>query len=186
VIQKRYVPGTTYPIYVDGTGPNNGALRLPAWDERSSTCTTSGADQLYHDEIAGGIVITCPIKLNDVIATKPGQNSGKTTQGVTDRCGRSLQSVSSIVSFTASGSPTLLQPESCQLVLLPVVVDATNGEPTWPALGRDPVRVVGFSWWVIQSVVSPGKEVDAVYVGDAPTTGVGGALPSAYIAQLTG
>jgi Flp pilus assembly protein TadG len=187
VIQQTYVPGTQYPIYVDGTGPNNGSLRLPAWDEGSSTCTTTGADQLYHDEIAGGIVITCPVKVDDVINTKPGQNSGKTTQGVTDRCGRSLQPVSSIVSFTASDAPTLLQPESCQLVLLPVVVNATNGQPSWPTLGRDPVRVVGFSWWVIQSVVSPGKEVDAVYVGDAPiTASSGNSLPSAYTAQLTG
>ena len=47
--------------------------------------------------------------------------------------------------------------------------------------------MVGFSWWVISAVLSGGNEVDAVYVGDAPTDPIaGGTLPAAFQAQLTG
>jgi hypothetical protein len=67
------------------------------------------------------------------------------------------------------------------------VVDASNGASTWPTAGSGDVRVVGFSWWVVTAVTQGGKEVDAVYVGDAPVTSSAGAtLPSAYTAQLTG
>jgi Flp pilus assembly protein TadG len=191
VMKNTYTPGTTYPIYTDNSGPNNGALRLAAWDTASATCTTGsanglGGSALYRAEIGGGVLTTCPVFLGDRIYTEPGQNTGPTTQGVTSRCGSTLQPVSNIVSFSASLAPTLLQPGSCQLVLLPVVVDDSTGASTWPT-GIGPVRVVGFSWWVITAVLQGGKEVDAVYVGDAPVTSSAvGSLPSAYTAQLTG
>jgi hypothetical protein len=47
--------------------------------------------------------------------------------------------------------------------------------------------VVGFSWWVVTAVTQGGKEVDAVYVGDAPTdASAAGPLQGAYHAQLAG
>jgi Flp pilus assembly protein TadG len=193
VIQSPYVPGRTYPIYTDNRGPNNGALRLPGWDTASSTCTAGsirglgGGAELYSAEVSGGVVTTCPVRIGDVLQTKTGQNTGPTSQGVADRCGSSLAAASTVVTFNGTGAPTIKQPGSCQLVLLPVVVDASTGASAWPAQGAGDVRVVGFSWWVITAVLQGGKEVDAVYVGDAPTTGgTGGALPSAFTAQLTG
>ena len=122
VLKQPYTPGTTYPIYVDQQGPNNGALRLAGWDTASSSCSTSsvnglGGASLYGAEINGGVTV-CPVKINDVIPTKTGQNSGPTTQAMTTRCGGSaLHPTSSIVSFPASGTPNLLNPASCQLVL---------------------------------------------------------------------
>jgi Flp pilus assembly protein TadG len=193
VLKQTYTPGTTYPIYVDQQGPNNGALRLAGWDTGSGTCSAStvnglGGASLYAAEIGGGVTV-CPIKVNDVIATKTGKNSGPTTQAMTDRCaGANLEPASSVVSFTANGTPTLVEPASCQLVLLPTVVDADTGNPVWPVQGSGQVRVVGFSWWVVSAVVNNGKEVDAVYVGDAPISisSQGNTLPGAYTAQLTG
>ena len=85
------------------------------------------------------------------------------------------------------GQVTLLQPASCQLVLLPIVEDASNGAAVWPTQGHTGVRVIGFSWWVISKVISPGNQVDAVYVGAAETDpNAGGSLPPAYSTQLTG
>lgn len=191
VMKNAYVPGTTYPIYTDNSGPNNGALRLPGWDTASSTCTTGsvnglGGASLYRAEVGGGVITTCPVLVNDVLQTKTGQNTGPTTQGVTNRCGNILQPATTIASFPSMGTPSILQPASCQLVLLPVVVDANTGASTWPKTGSGDVRVVGFSWWVITAVLQGGKEVDAVYVGDAPVTaGAPGSLPAAYTAQLT-
>jgi Flp pilus assembly protein TadG len=182
VMQKSYVPGTTYPIYVDNSGPNNGSISLPAWD--GTSCSLSNGASLYRAEIDGS-ASTCLVKLNDVIDTKSGQNTGPTTQGVGSRCG-TLKPASTIVSFAANGTPTLLQPASCQLVLLPTVLDNASSLPVWPS-GNGKVKVVGFSWWVITAVLQGGKEVDAVYVGDAPTDPFsGGALSGAFQAQLTG
>jgi Flp pilus assembly protein TadG len=191
VIKSTYTPGNTYPIFVDQSGPNFGSIRLPAWDTASQTCTTGGVTgggaNLYASEVSGSVTV-CPVKIDDVIATKTGGNSGPTTQAVSDRCGgAALQSASAIASFPATGTPSLLKPASCQVVLLPVVVDASNGNAAWPTTGSGNVRVVGFSWWVVTAVKNQGKEVDAVYVGDAPITATssGSTLPGAYTAQLT-
>jgi len=103
------VPGTTYPIYTDNRGPDNGAVRLAAQSSPGFPCSASGGDSLYRAEITGGIVTTCPVQLNDVLTTK----NTAVTQG--------------------------------------------------------------------------GKEVDAVYVGDAPTdASAAGPLQGAYHAELTG
>jgi Flp pilus assembly protein TadG len=182
VMQKPYTPGATYPIYVDNSGPNNGSISLPAWN--GSSCSLASGASLYRAEIDGSAG-TCVVDLNDVIDVKSGQNTGPTTQGVSDRC-NGLQPASSVVSFTANGTPTILQPASCQLVLLPTVLDNATSQPIWPG-GGGKVKVVGFSWWVIIAVLNGGKEVDAVYVGDAPTDPFsGGPLSGAYTAQLTG
>ena len=187
VMNLNYTPGTEYPIYTDNSGPNNGAIRVPAWDTGTSSCTTNaGGASLYQAEVSGGILTTCPIKVGDVLQTKTGQNTGPTSSGVSTRC-NSLQAPGTIVSFPTSGAPNLIDPGRCQLVLLPTVVNDATGLPTWPIQGSTGVRVVGFSWWVISAVKQGGKEVDAVYVGVAPSGGgSSGSLPSAYQAQLTG
>jgi hypothetical protein len=190
VMNLAYVPGNVYQIYTDNSGPNNGAVRVPAWDNSTSTCTTGnvnglGGSALYTAQIQGGVVTTCPITINQVISTKTGNNTGPTQQGVDNRCS-TLQAPSSIVSFSASGVPTVLQPSSCQLVLLPVVVDAATGASTWPTTGSGDVKVVGFSWWVIKDYANLGKIVDAMYVGPAPTDPSAGGLTPAYSPQLTG
>jgi hypothetical protein len=185
VMKGTYTPGTTYPIYVDNSGPNNGAIRLPAWDSNSGSCVDNGGASLYTAEIDGSSS-ACTLMSDQVVSTKTGQNTGPTTSGVSGRCA-TLSPVGSIVTFASLGGVTLLQPSSCQLVLLPLVEDASNGAATWPKSGSQDVRVIGFSWWVISKVVSGGKEVDAVYVGPASTDPtVGGSLPPAYATQLTG
>jgi Flp pilus assembly protein TadG len=185
VMKGTYTPGSTYTIYTNNKGPNNGAIRLPAWDSNSASCVDSGGSSLYRDELAG-TAKACMLALDQVVNTDTGQNTGPTTQGVSSRCG-SLQPTSSIVSFGGMGQVTLIQPASCQLVLLPLVEDASNGAAVWPIQGSADVRVIGFSWWVISKVIAPGNQVDAVYVGPAETDPTaGGSLPPAYSTQLTG
>jgi hypothetical protein len=189
VMNNPYVPGNTYQIYTDNSGPNNGAVRLPAWDTATSVCTTGnvnglGGAQLYQAQITGGIVTTCPITVNQVIDTKTGQNTGPTSAGIDARCSP-LQAPSTIATF--NGGVTLLQPNSCQLVLLPVVINNQDGSNNWPGQGSGQVKVVSFSWWILKDYTSGGKIVDAVYVGPAQTDpSLGDTLPPAYIPQLTG
>jgi len=190
VMNLAYTPGNVYQIYTDNSGPNNGAVRVPAWDTNSSSCQTGnvnglGGAALYTAQIQGGVVTTCPLTIGQVIGTKTGNNTGPTSQGVDNRCS-TLQSTSSIVSFSPTGVPTILQPSSCQLVLIPVVVNDTTGGTIWPTTGSQNVRVVGFSWWVIKDYQSGGKQVDAMYVGPAPTDPNSGGLTPAYSPQLTG
>jgi Flp pilus assembly protein TadG len=185
IMKGAYTPGATYPIYTDQSGPNTGAIRLPAWDSNSSSCRDQGGSALYSAEI-GGSASACMLALQQVVKTDTGQNTGPTRQGVSDRCG-ALQATGSIVSFGGMGQVTIRQPASCQLVLLPVVEGELTGSASWPKNGSEGVRVIGFSWWVISRVVAPGNEVDAVYVGPASTDPTaGGSLPPAYATQLTG
>ena len=188
VMNNPYTPGTSYQIYTDNSGPNDGAVRLPALDTGSQTCTTGnvnglGGSALYKAQITGGIVTTCAITLNQLISTDTGNNTGPTSQGINARCS-SLQPPTTIASF----SPVkILQPTSCQLVLLPVVINAQNGSNNWPQQGSGQVKVVSFSWWIIKDYANGGKIVDAVYVGPAPTDPtVNSSLLGAYTASLTG
>ena len=164
-------------------------MRLPAWDTATSACTTGnvngiGGAQLYQAQVTGGIVTTCPITVNQVIDTKTGQNTGPTSAGIDARCG-ALQAPSTIATF--GSGVTLLQPNSCQLVLLPVVINYQDGSNNWPGQGSGQVQVVSFSWWILKDYTSGGKIVDAVYVGPAATDpSLGSTLPPAYIPQLTG
>jgi hypothetical protein len=189
VMNNTYVPGNTYQIYTDNSGPNNGAVRLPAWDTATSVCTTGnvnglGGAQLYQAQITGGVVTTCPITVNQVIDTKTGQNTGPTSAGIDARCSP-LQAPSTIATF--GSGVTLLQPNSCQLVLLPVVINNQDGSNNWPGQGSGQVKVVSFSWWILKDYTNGGKVVDAVYVGAAATDpSLGDTLPPAYIPQLTG
>jgi Flp pilus assembly protein TadG len=185
VMKGTYTPGATYTIYTDNTGPNNGAISLPYWDTSSSSCTDRPGDSEYRNELSGTWQ-ACMLKLDQVISTNTGTNAGPTTQGVTNRCG-SLKPTDSIVSFGGMGQVNLLQPASCQLVLLPFVEDANTQAAVWPKQGGADVRVVGFSWWVISDVYDHGSKVDAVYVGPAETDpNAGSSLPPAYSTQLTG
>ena len=189
VMNNTYVPGNTYQIYTDNSGPNNGAVRLPAWDTASSACTTGnvnglGGASLYQAQITSGIVTTCPIIVNQVIDTKTGNNTGPTSAGIDARC-NPLQFPSSIATFNSG--VTLLQPNSCQLMLLPVVINNQDGSNNWPGQGSGQVKVISFSWWILKDYTNGGKVVDAVYVGAAPTDpSLGSTLPPAYIPQLTG
>ena len=108
VMKGTYTPGSTYTIYTNNKGPNNGAIRLPAWDSSSASCVDSGGSSLYRDELAG-TAAACMLALDQVVKTDTGQNTGPTTQGVSSRCG-SLQPASSIVSFGGMGQVSLIQP----------------------------------------------------------------------------
>lgn len=186
VVDKPYIPGQTYPIFVNGDTANNGAIRLPAWDTSSMSCVgDNGGSSIYQAEVTGGLITTCPVTVGDVEQTKPGSTTGPTQHAMDARC-PSLQPASSIVSFGGIGTPTIQQPASCQFVLLPTVVNNDTSLPTWPS-GAGYVRVTGFSWWVVTALLQGGKEIDAVYVGPAPiTSSTAGGLPSAYESQLTG
>jgi putative Flp pilus-assembly TadE/G-like protein len=189
VMNNTYTPGTSYPIYTDNSGPNNGAVRLPAWDTASAQCTTGtvnglGGSSLYQAQVTGGIVSTCLISIGQVIDTKTGNNTGPTSAGIDARCS-SLQSPTAIATF---GNPVaLLQPDSCQVMLLPVVINAQDLSNNWPGQGSGQVQVVGFSWWILKDYAAGGKIVDAVYLGPAPTDpNASGTLPPPYSPQLTG
>jgi Flp pilus assembly protein TadG len=190
VMNNPYVPGTrtrSTPTTVAPTTERCGCR--PGIRPRQLAPTGNvnglGGAQLYQAQITGGVVTTCPIIVNQVLDTKTGQNTGPTSAGIDARCSP-LQAPSTIATFNGGGV-TLLQPNSCQLVLLPVVINNQDGSNNWPGQGSGQVKVVSFSWWIIKDYTNGGKIVDAVYVGAAQTDpSVGNTLPPAYIPQLTG
>ena len=132
VMKGTYTPGTSYPIYTDNSGPNNGAIRVPAWDTASSTCTANtvngmGGSQLYTAEIQGGIVTTCTLIIGQVIDTKTGNNTGPTSQGIDNRC-PALQTATAIVNFAAS-PPTITQPSAASWCCCPCSRTPTPAPP---------------------------------------------------------
>ena len=170
VLKASYVPDQPYAIYTkDTANANNGALSLPY--VQSTNCPVPNGSTIYSDEIAGTTPV-CPVSVGETLSTKPGNNSGPTSQGLNIRI-TNWQTVNQIVQFNADGTNTLLQPTSPQLVVIPVLTNP-SGQSVWPNGTSSPMTVVGFAWFVITSCGDPahptycsnsdGKQVNGVFV----------------------
>jgi hypothetical protein len=189
-MKASWTLGSTYPLYVDNSTPNNGALSL---NSKSGTiCQSSSGANDYKNEIIGGSGgIVCDVTIGDVVPVKTGQNAGPTGQGIDARV-TTWDPLSAIVQISANGQATILKPNSPQLVLLPVVTDLSGGS-TWPS-GSGSVRVVGFAYFVLTSpgYINGGKTVVGTFVGlqinnDSWSTGPWTpGTSTAYKVELTG
>jgi hypothetical protein len=200
VLQGQYTPGQQFPIYTTNpNNANNGALSPEYVNGQLCSAANGSAD--YRSEI-GGSENVCPLTVGDQVPVKTGNNSGPTSQGLTDRLGNGgWKSFNQIVQLNADGTYQILDATSKQLVLIPVVVNL-NGASTWPNGSSANMKVVGFAWFVILSCGTPpntsqcsssdGKQVNGEFVGlDTPdsgyTTGAWtGAAADAYTVALTG
>ncbi len=151
VLQGSYVPGQAYPIYTKDTGnANNGALSLPY--VQSASCPVPNGANIYSDEIAGTTPV-CPVSVGESLQTKPGDNSGKTAQGLNQRI-TNWEPLDQIVQFQSDGTATLLEPKSPQVVIIPVLTNP-SGQSQWPTGTSSPMTVVGFACFVITSCGDP-------------------------------
>ena len=125
VLKASYVTGQNYPIYTKDTGnANNGALSLPY--VQSTNCPVPNGASVYSDEIAGTTPV-CPVSVGESLDTKPGNNAGPTAQGLNTRI-TNWQTLNQIVKFNADGTTTLLQPNSPQLIVIPVLTNPVRPE----------------------------------------------------------
>ena len=183
ILQGSYTPGQPYSIYTKNTSnANNGALSLPYVN--NANCPVPNGSNIYSDEIAGTTPV-CPITVGESLTTNPGDNSGPTAQGLNQRI-TNWQTVSQIVSFNSDGTTTVLQPDSPQLVIIPVLTNP-SGQSQWPSGTSSPMTVVGFAWFIITSCGDPshptycqnndGKQVNGVFVSldMTPSVGISGA-----------
>lgn len=187
VLQGSYTPGQPYPIYTkDTNNANNGAISLPYVSNTS--CPDPNGANVYSDEIAGTTQV-CPVSVGETVQTKPGDNSGKTAQGLNLRI-TSWETLNQIVQFAADGTAKLLDPDSPQLVIIPVLTNQ-SGQSAWPNGTSAPMTVVGFAWFVITSCGDPshptycanndGKQVNGVFVTLESSTSIG--TPGPYNPQ---
>jgi Flp pilus assembly protein TadG len=197
VLKASYVPNQPYSIYTkDTNNANNGALSLPY--VQSTNCPVPNGASVYSDEIAGTTPV-CPVSVGETLSTKPGNNAGPTAQGLNIRI-TNWQTVSQIVQFNADGTTTLLQPNSPQLVVVPVLTNPA-GQSVWPNGTSSPMTVVGFAWFVITNCGDPaspsqcsnsdGKQVNGVFVNLDSSASMGTPGPydptsnTAYTVELT-
>jgi Flp pilus assembly protein TadG len=208
VMKQTFTVGASYPMYTDNRGnANNGALQDYYANPGCSPGGNPNGANDYANEIAGSFdtsgLTVCPIKVNDLIPTKTGNNSGKTASGLNARitANGGWKPVSSIVTFTAGGLVNVLLPNSPQLVTVPVIANP-NGTNVWPN-PPNPVKVVGFAVFVITSCgsgpsysycsSSDGGQVNGTYVGmmqQESTSFISGAWDGTnntlYTVQMTG
>jgi len=197
VLRASYVPGDPYTIYTKTTGnANNGAISLPY--VQNANCPVPSGASIYSDEIAGTTQV-CPVSVGETVQTKTGDNSGPTAQGLNQRI-TSWEPLSRIVQIAGDGTATVLDPQSPQLVIVPVLTNAA-GQSQWPNGSSSPMTVVGFAWFVITSCGDPshptycanpdGKQVNGVFVtlDSSATMGTPGPYDptsnTAYTIELT-
>ena len=146
ITQASWIPGAQYQIYTDNSTANNGSLSLPVSDGSGGCSPTQGAGD-YRTSIAGEQTV-CDVTVGQIVDVKTGQNTGPTKQGIDTRVPPGTwQPLDAIVQYSAGGTATILQPDSPQLVVLPVVIDVA-GNAGWPT-GGGQVRIVGFAAFVL-------------------------------------
>jgi hypothetical protein len=198
VLQGSYTPGQPYTIYTKTAGStgNNGAISLPYVN--NANCPVPSGATAYQEEI-DGVLAACPLTVGESINTKTGDNSGPTAQGLNIRI-TNWQTVDQIVQFNADGTAEVIEPNSPQLVLIPILTNQ-SGQSQWPSGTSAPMTVVGFAYFVITSCGNPtnpsycanadGKQVNGVFVSldGTPSTGTGGTYNpgsnTAYTVGLT-
>ena len=199
VMRGTYTPGQSYTIYGDGSSSNNGALSLDLNSGGGGCSTANGANDLRNT--INGSSIACPITVGQNVDTKPGNNTGPVAQGLNSRMASGWKTFNQVIQLNANGQYTVLDANSPQLVVVPIVTNLAGGT-TWPN-GSSQVRVVGFAYFVITGCGSPsiqgncknsdGKYVNGIFVGlvDAASAGsITGAwnpgTSTASTLQLTG
>ena len=147
VMRNDYTLGGAYPIYTDNShNANNGAVSLPY--ENGPNCPTPNGASPYEEEISGDL-IPCGITLGQSIDVKSGNNTGPTAQGLNARITQ-WKSFNQIVQLVGNNTYTIIDQNSPQLVLIPVVTNLSGGT-TWPNGTSAQIKVVGFAWFVIES-----------------------------------
>lgn len=147
VMRNDYVLGGAYPIYTDNAhNANNGAVSLPY--ENGPNCPTPNGANPYRDEISGALT-PCGITLGQSIDVKSGNNTGPTAQGLNLRI-TTWKPFNQIVQLVGNNTYTIIDDDSPQLVLIPVVTNLAGGT-TWPNGSSTQIKVVGFAWFVIES-----------------------------------
>jgi Flp pilus assembly protein TadG len=152
VMKGNYTPGTSYTIFGDGSSSNNGALSLDLVS--GQTCATAnGANDLRNT--IDGSQTACKLTVTDTLATKTGNNTGAIAQGLNTRMSGGWQSFNQIVAPVGNGEYQLVDANSKQLVIIPIVTN-TAGGTTWPN-GAGQIKVVGFAYFVITGCGNPTK-----------------------------
>jgi len=185
VMKTSFQLGQPYAIYTDNTSSNNGAVSLPY--QNGPNCPTPNGANPYRDEISG-VLDACSITDGQAIDLKSGQNAGPTAQGLNLRITH-WETFNQVVQLIGNNTYTILDPNSKQLVLVPVVTNMSGGT-TWPN-GSTQVKVVGFAWFVIESCGDPanptycgtsdGREVNGRFVNiqdTDPANGLGSYDPN--------
>jgi Flp pilus assembly protein TadG len=170
VMKGNYTLGQSYTIYGDGSSSNNGALSLDL--QSGAGCSSANGASDLRNTISGASGV-CSVAVNQLVSTKPGNNTGPVAQGLNSRMSAGWKTFNEIVQVDGNGQYTLLDAQSPQLVLIPIVLN-TNGSTTWPN-GSSQVKVVGFAWFVITGCGNPsrqgscrnsdGKYVNGTFVG---------------------
>ena len=152
IMRGSYTVGSSYSMKIANDGSSqSGALDIPY----ESGCSGASGSNDYR-QLINGNTLACPLSVGQILGLQSGSIPGPTQQGITDRIG-SFQPANQIVSVGPNGTATILQPNSPQLVLIPII-ENQDGTTNWTG-GSMNVRVVGFAWFVITNVTGNGQKV---------------------------
>ena len=175
IMRGSYTVGTSYSMKIANDGSSqSGALDVPY---ESGCSGASGSSDYRH--LINGTTLACPLSVGQILGLQSGSIPGPTQQGITDRIG-TFQPASQIITVGANGTATILQPNSPQLVLIPII-ENQDGTTNWTG-GSMNVRIVGFAWFVITGVSGNGQKVTVT----GEFVGIESADPNATLGGYTG
>ncbi len=186
VMKTDFQVGAAYSLYGDKTSnPTYGGLALPVEQDGCSEASPND----YRGLIAGTLS-NCAVSVGDQYHLLNGADAGNTCHGLEARLGSPpvFEPLSKIASIDAQGNATILEPDSPQVVLVPLIT-ALDGSSSWPSGGNAQVRIAGFAWFIITGdgnapSCAQAKEVDGVFVRvAAPDVGQSGAWDPTASAQ---
>jgi len=130
LVEGDWVPGADYSLYENKTG------------SVSFNGESTGGD-LYRDNIANGYQGT--LKIGDMIDCLEGFKTGPTAQGTESRVGPAsqLDAFSVLTELLSDGDYRLVRPDT-QLIVCPVVTQATADSEHGPIIGFAPILITSY------------------------------------------
>jgi Flp pilus assembly protein TadG len=175
IMRGSYTVGSSYSMKIANDGSSqSGALDVPY----ESGCSGSSGSNDYR-QLINGTTLACPLSVGQTLSLQSGSIPGPTQQGITDRIG-SFKPADQIVTVGPNGTATVIDPNSPQLVLIPII-ENQDGSTNWTG-GSMKVRIVGFAWFVITSVTGNGQRVTVT----GEFVGLETADPNATLGAYTG
>lgn len=175
IMRGSYTVGSSYSMKIANDGSSqSGALDVPY----ESGCSGASGSNDYR-QLINGTTLACPLSVGQVMGLQSGSIPGPTQQGINDRIGTFLPA-DQIISVGPNGTATVIQPNSPQLVLIPII-ENQNGTTNWTG-GSMNVRIVGFAWFVITGVTGNGQRVTVT----GEFVGIESSDPNATLGGYTG
>jgi hypothetical protein len=115
-----------------------------------------GAPDVYNPLANGGV--DEPVAIGEEYYSQTGINGTQVSNKLNQWIGADACAFSTVVELNDDGTVSILDPDCHRIIICPIILNAVTGEPNWPPGSSDPVVIIGFAYFFVESIGATGPE----------------------------